>query len=126
MPRAERLAVLGLLGAMAVSAATILILGRDLTFSSDEFDWLIFGDDFAPETLLAPHNSHLIAIPRAIYELLPRLVGTDYLAFRLVGSSASSPAAAPSSCSLEAAWAARWLWGRRSCSCSSEPPPRPS
>ena len=43
---------------MAVSAITLLVLSRDLAFWSDELDWLTFGDDFAPETLLTPHNSH--------------------------------------------------------------------
>ena len=88
MPRAERLAVLGLVVAMAVSAITLLVLSRDLAFWSDELDWLTFGDDFAPETLLTPHNSHLIAVPRVIYEAFPGLFGADYLPFRIVSIAA--------------------------------------
>lgn len=84
MPRAERLAALGLLAAMVLSATAFLVLGHELTPWSDELDWLTLGDDFTPETLLTPHNSHLIALPRAIYELLPRLFGTSYLPFRLI------------------------------------------
>ncbi len=82
--RGERAAVRGLVVAMALAAATILWLGRDLTFWSDEFAWLTFGDDFAAETLLTPHNGHLIAVPRLVYELLPRVFGPDYLPFRLL------------------------------------------
>ena len=83
--RAERLARTGLVLAMALSALTILLLGRDLTFWSDELDWLTFGNDFDPGQLLHPHGSHLIATSRAIYEALPRIFGTDYLPFRIVG-----------------------------------------
>ena len=70
---------------MAASAVAILVLGRDLTFWSDELDWLTFADDFAPAHLLTPHNSHLIATTRILYEGLPRIFGTDYLPFRILG-----------------------------------------
>lgn len=82
--RGERLAYALLLVAMAVSAATILIVNRNLTFWSDELNWLTLADDFAPAHLLRPHNSHLIATTRAIYEGLPRVFGTSYLPFRIL------------------------------------------
>lgn len=88
MPRAERLAVLGLLVAMAASAVTLFVLSRDLSFWSDELDWLTVGEDFAPETLLTPHNSHLIGVPRVIYEAFPRLFDAGYVPFRLVSIAA--------------------------------------
>ena len=89
MPRAddergERLALIALAVAMAVSAATILLLGRDLTFWSDEIDWLTIADDFDLRGVLTPHGSHLIALPRVIYEGLPRIFGTSYLPFRIL------------------------------------------
>ncbi len=83
--RADRLARVVLVVAMVVSAALILVLGRDLTFWSDELDWLTFAGDFTPAHLLTPHNSHLIATTRVIYEGLPRIFGTDYLPFRILG-----------------------------------------
>jgi hypothetical protein len=83
--RGERLARTGLVVAMALSALTLLLLGRNLTFWSDELDWLTFGNDFDPGHLLTPHGSHLMATNRAIYEGLPRIFGTDYLPFRVVG-----------------------------------------
>ena len=58
--RGERLARIGLVVAMALSALTILLLGRHLTFWSDELDWLTFGNDFDPRDLLTPHGSHLM------------------------------------------------------------------
>jgi hypothetical protein len=81
--RADRLARITLLVAMAISAATILIAGHDLWFWSDELDWLTSSHDFVPRHLLFPHGSHLIAIPRAIYEAFPRIFGVDYLPFRV-------------------------------------------
>lgn len=83
--RGERLARTALGVAMTVSAAVILIGGRDLWFWSDELDWLTGFNDFAPRSLLTPHSSHLLALPRVVYELLPRVFGVDYLPFRILG-----------------------------------------
>ena len=77
--RGDRLVRAALVAAMVVSAAVILIGGRDLWFWSDELDWLVALADFAPRSLLTPHAGHLLAIPRVIYELLPRIFGVDYL-----------------------------------------------
>lgn len=81
---ADRQAVAVVCAAMVVSAALILFLGRDLYFYSDELDWLTVGGDFSPGTLLLPHNGHLLALVRFIYEALPRIFGTAYLPFRLL------------------------------------------
>ncbi len=83
--RGERLARTALVAAMGLSALTILLLGRHLTFWSDELDWLTFGDDFGARSLLTPHGSHLIATTRIIYEGLPRIFGVSYLPFRILG-----------------------------------------
>ena len=84
MHRIERLAVPCLLTAMALSTVTVLVLGQDHGFYSDELSWLTFGDDLSPRTLLTPHNSHLIALPRFLYEVLPGIFGTSYLPFQLI------------------------------------------
>jgi hypothetical protein len=83
--RGERLARTALIAAMALSALTILLLGRNLTFWSDELDWLTFGGDFGAGSLLTPHGSHLIATTRVVYEGLPRIFGVSYLPFRILG-----------------------------------------
>lgn len=88
MPRAERLAVGGLLVAMAISAITLFVFSRDLTFWSDELDWLTIASGYAPETLLAPHNGHLIGVIRVVYEAFPDLFGADYVPFRLLSIAA--------------------------------------
>lgn len=82
--RGEKLARYGLLGAMVASAVLILILGRNLSFWSDEFEWLTFQDDFGLRGLMTPHGSHLMATNRVIYEGLPQLFGTSYMPFRLL------------------------------------------
>ena len=66
---------------MAACSAVMLALHRGLTFYNDEFEWLTFGDGYQPSTLLNPHNGHLIAVPRALYETLPRLFGAEHLPF---------------------------------------------
>ena len=83
--RGDRLARTALVVAMGLSAATILLLGRHLTFWSDEIDWLTAYDDFGVRDLLHPHGSHLIATTRVIYEGFPRIFGTSYLPFRILG-----------------------------------------
>ena len=88
MPRAERLSNLGLLIGLVVSAIVLFVLSRDLTFWSDELDWLTFGDGYDPKTLLTPHNSHLIGTVRVIYELFPSVFGSDYLPFRILSIAA--------------------------------------
>jgi len=82
--RTARLARNALFGAMVVSALAILVLGRSLSFWSDELEWLTFQDDFGIRGLVTPHGSHLMATNRIIYEGLPRLFGTSYMPFRLV------------------------------------------
>lgn len=72
--------------AMALSAATLLFLSRDLYFWSDELDWLTYGSNYEPATLLGPHNGHLIGIPRVIYETVPRIFGAAYLPFRALSA----------------------------------------
>src|SRR5215213_4289348 len=82
--RAERFARIALVSAMVISAALIIGLGRDLWFWADELDWLVNFNNFEPRSLLTPHASHLIALPRVIYELLPRIFGVDYVPFRIL------------------------------------------
>lgn len=86
--QAERGIGIALGVAMSIAAVTIAYLGRDLIFFSDELGWLTFGHDFSPSVLLTPHNGHLIAVPRAIYEVLPTVFGAHYLPFRIVALAA--------------------------------------
>ena len=86
--RAERLSVIGLLVAMAASAATLLVLSSPLRFWADELDWLVAFEGYDAETLLTPHNGHLIAGIRVLYEAFPDGFGAEYLPFRLVSVAA--------------------------------------
>lgn len=84
--RADRIATAGLVLAMIAAAATLLVLQRDLTYFNDEYGWLATSSDLRPETLLMPHNSHLIALPRLLYEALPELLGPAHVVFAIVSA----------------------------------------
>jgi hypothetical protein len=73
---------------MAASAATLLTLSSPLRFWADELDWLVAFDGYDAETLLTPHNGHLIAGIRVLYEAFPDGFGAEYLPFRLVSVAA--------------------------------------
>ena len=75
-------AVLGL--AMAVSIALGLWLTRGTTFFVDEVTYYLASNGFDLDTLLSPHNGHLILVPRLIYATVFDLFGADYLVFRLL------------------------------------------
>jgi hypothetical protein len=61
--------------AMAVAAATVLVLTSKATFFADTWDVLINRRDPSLHTLLSPHNEHLIAIPVLFEQLILRVFG---------------------------------------------------
>lgn len=68
----------------AVIAITLWWMTRGTTFFFDDWDFVLHPAN-SISSLLAPHNEHLIAIPRLIYTLLQRTVGLDhYDAWRVV------------------------------------------
>ena len=84
MPRADRLAYVGLAVAMAASAALLLWTSRGLTFYNDEIGWFAFAPaDYDPGMLLRAHNTHLIALPKLIYTVSLDLFGPAYLPLRV-------------------------------------------
>jgi hypothetical protein len=84
--RGARLAA-ALFGGFAVAAAVLLLwLNRGTSFWNDQLTWfagLSGSNDF--ESILAPHNSHLIGTTRLVYLAVNELVGPDYLVFRILG-----------------------------------------
>lgn len=65
-----------LLGAaLAVAAAMTLVLTSEMTFLGDTWDFLINRRDATVDTLLVPHNEHLVVFPVLIEQLLLRLFG---------------------------------------------------
>lgn len=60
-------------GAIVASVALSLVLTSDLTFFGDTWDYLMNRREITPDTLFAPHNEHIVAIPVAIEQLLLRL-----------------------------------------------------
>lgn len=75
-------AVLGI--AMAISIALGLWLTRGATFFLDEVTYYLASNGFDLNTLLSPHNGHLVLVPRLIYAAVFDLFGADYLVFRLL------------------------------------------
>jgi hypothetical protein len=52
--------------AMAATAAMILVLTSGFTFLQDSWDFLIARQDLTVDSLLTPHNEHLVAVPALI------------------------------------------------------------
>jgi hypothetical protein len=77
---------------MATCAVWVLIAGRDLGFQGDEVFYYahlttrngVIAPEHGIEYLFAPHNGHLVALGRLLYELLFAGAGTNYFVFRLV------------------------------------------
>lgn len=67
--------VLLLGAAMAVAAAMILGFAWHTTFFADTWELLMDRRDPSVDTLLRPHNEHLVVIPIAINELFLRIFG---------------------------------------------------
>jgi hypothetical protein len=76
MERLNRNAPALLLGAaFAVAAAVTLVLASKMTFNADSWALLIDRRDPSVDSLLQPHNEHLILIPTLVQQLILRVFG---------------------------------------------------
>ena len=76
MDRLIRNAPTVLLGvALIASGALLLFLTRELTFLQDTWEFLMNRRAITVDSLLMPHNEHIVVIPVAIEQLLLRLFG---------------------------------------------------
>lgn len=76
MRRSERQIVLPLLAAvLAAGAAMTLILTWKLTFWQDTFDFLILRRHITWDTVMMPHNEHIIVFPALIEQAIMRIFG---------------------------------------------------
>ena len=72
----DRLAAVAVQGAATVAAITlVMVVGRGRTFFFDEWDWVQHRSQGGLETLMRPHNGHLMPLPVALYRLQFELVG---------------------------------------------------
>jgi hypothetical protein len=75
--------------AAAASAALLLILGTNLTFLLDEWTFLLERREFELDSLLAPHNEHIVVLPVAVYKTILALFGMESaVPFRVVSTAA--------------------------------------
>jgi hypothetical protein len=74
-----------LLGVLcAACGLTVVILGTRLTFFNDEWYFLLWRPGFTADSIFAPHNGHLSALPVLLYKGLVALFGLEsQLPFRL-------------------------------------------
>jgi hypothetical protein len=74
--------------AAAASAALLLILGVNLTFLLDEWTFLLDRREFELDSLLTPHNEHIVVAPVAFYKAILGLFGMDSaMPFRVVSTA---------------------------------------
>ena len=60
----------------ALAAITVvMVVGRGRTFFFDEWDWVQHRSYGGLETLMRPHNGHLMPLPVALYRLQFEVVG---------------------------------------------------
>ena len=75
--------------AVAASGALLLILGARLTFFLDDWEILLGRPGVPAESVLEPHNEHIVVAPALIYKALLATAGLDaQLAFRAVATAA--------------------------------------
>ncbi len=79
-----RTAWLVLLAAMAGTAALILWLGRDITYSIDELFWFEDTPNLGIGGALQPHVGHLVLTARLAYAFVFETLGTGYRPFQLL------------------------------------------
>jgi hypothetical protein len=86
------IAVLGT--AILVSTLLILYLGRGQTLVVDQWGYLYGFHSWSPQTLLTPHNGHLIVLPLLVYKTLFAVFGIEsHLPFQLVTLALSATVA---------------------------------
>jgi hypothetical protein len=70
--------------AMVASVALALWLGRDTTFSVDEYRIFLSSQHLDLRNALDPLNGHLILVSRLVYAAILNTIGPGYLPFRLL------------------------------------------
>jgi hypothetical protein len=67
--------VLGLLAVLGCSAILLLLLQADLTFTADDWRFLLERRGSSPSVFLDPHNDHIAVIPVAVYKAVLGIFG---------------------------------------------------
>jgi len=81
----SRAATATLAALSALAAVVLLVKGRGLTFSYDEWDWIVGRIHWRTDVLLTPHNGHLSLVPLLVFKVLFVTVGLKaYWVYRLL------------------------------------------
>jgi len=84
LPQRERTCLIVLAVAIALSIAVGLTQTSGATFSTDEYLYFVVNRGFHLKTLLSPHNGNLTVVIRLLYAIVFKLVGPEYLVFRIL------------------------------------------
>ena len=79
-----RFAPLILALAIAIAAAVAFREGRNMTFTPDEWFWVISSPGMDLKTAFLTSTGHLQLVPRVVYKVLLEAFGTDYVWYRLL------------------------------------------
>ncbi|MEA2349998.1 MAG: hypothetical protein QOG86_939, partial [Thermoleophilaceae bacterium] len=67
-----------------VAGVYILHSGHDTFFRADDWEMMVARRDLSPNTLLTPHAEHLVAFQILAFNLVRKVAGWHYGAYRLV------------------------------------------
>ena len=70
--------------AMVAAAALALVEGRGMSFTPDEWFWIISSPGMDVKTAFLTSTGHLQLVPRVLYKTLLEIDGTNYIWFRLL------------------------------------------
>jgi hypothetical protein len=75
---------------IATAVGFNLWVGRETTFTVDDLVWFITSPGFDAETLLQPHNGHLIVVARVIHHAVFEVFGAEYGVIRVLTALAAA------------------------------------
>ena len=69
---------------MVAAAVLALVEGRGMSFTPDEWFWIISSPGMGLKTAFLTSTGHLQLVPRVLYKTLLEIDGTNYIWFRLL------------------------------------------
>lgn len=82
--RLSRFAPAVLVGSMVAASVLAIIEGRGMSFTPDEWSWVIASPGMDLKTAFLTSTGHLQLVPRVIYKTILEIDGTNYIWFRVL------------------------------------------